>query len=146
MASKAPNTCSLMAESELSAVSGVYSLILSELEANSYDTDNVFSVHLAFEEAFANAVKHGNKNELTKKVKIEYSASSDKVEIVITDEGAGFDPSAVPDPRYGENLYKANGRGLLLMRSYMDVVEFNKKGNRVRMVRYKNKSRRKTGA
>lgn len=146
MASTAPNTCSLMAESKLSAVSGVYSLILSELEANSYDADNVFSVHLAFEEAFANAVKHGNKNELTKKVKIEYSVSSDKVEVVITDEGAGFDPSAVPDPRYGENLYKANGRGLLLMRSYMDVVEFNKKGNRVRMVRYKNKSRRKMGA
>jgi serine/threonine-protein kinase RsbW len=135
-----------MVESKLSAVSGVYSLILSELEANSYDSDGVFSVHLALEEAFVNAVKHGNKNDLAKKVKIEYSASSDKVEIVITDEGAGFDPSAVPDPRYGENLYKANGRGLLLMRSYMDVVEFNKKGNRVRMVRYKNKSRRKTGA
>ena len=146
MASTAPNTCSLMVENKLSAVSGVYSLILSELEANSYDSDGVFSVHLALEEAFVNAVKHGNKNDLAKKVKIEYSASSDKVEIVITDEGAGFDPSAVPDPRYGENLYKANGRGLLLMRSYMDVVEFNKKGNRVRMVRYKNKSRRKTGA
>ncbi len=146
MASTTPNTCSLMVESKLSAVSGVYSLILSELEANSYDSDGVFSVHLALEEAFVNAVKHGNKNDLAKKVKIEYSASSDKAEIVITDEGAGFDPSAVPDPRYGENLYKANGRGLLLMRSYMDVVEFNKKGNQVRMVRYKDKSRRKTGA
>ena len=141
MASTAPNTCSLMVESKLSAVSGVYNLILSELEANSYDSDGVFSVHLALEEAFVNAVKHGNKNDLTKKVKIEYSVSSDKVEIVITDEGVGFDPSAVPDPRYGENLYKSEGRGLFLVRAYMDVVDFNEQGNCVRMVKYKAKKK-----
>ncbi len=60
-----------------------------------------------------------------------------KVEISMTDEGRGFDPNAVPDPRYGENLYKAGGRGLLLICSYMDIVEFNERGNRVRMVKYK---------
>ena len=62
----------------------------------------------------------------------------------MTDEGDGFDPQAVPDPRYGENLYKIKGRGLLLMRSYMDAVEFNERGNRVRMIRYKNKEQKNT--
>jgi serine/threonine-protein kinase RsbW len=65
----------------------------------------------------------------------------DKFEVSMMDEGEGFDPSVIPDPRYGENLYKINGRGLLLMRSYMDVVEFNNSGNGVRMVRYKEKPR-----
>jgi serine/threonine-protein kinase RsbW len=57
----------------------------------------------------------------------------------VTDEGDGFDPGAVPDPRYGENLYKPEGRGLFLMRSYMDVVKFNERGNSVCMVKHKEK-------
>jgi serine/threonine-protein kinase RsbW len=93
------------------------------------------------EEAFINAIKHGNKMDAKKEVKIDYSVSSDKVEILMTDLGDGFDPDSVPDPRRGENLYKTEGRGLLLMRSYMDVIEFNERGNRVRMVRYKEKPR-----
>ncbi|MHC4482106.1 MAG: ATP-binding protein, partial [Planctomycetota bacterium] len=53
----------------------------------------------------------------------------------------GFEPEKVPDPRSGENLYKAEGRGLFLMRSYMDEVSYNEHGNCVRMVRYKEKPR-----
>jgi serine/threonine-protein kinase RsbW len=146
MTSRTPSPCSLVVESKLSVISGVYAQILTELEANSYGPDDIFSVHLTLEEAFVNAVKHGNKGDPTKKITVEYSVCSDKVELVVADEGVGFDPGVVPDPRIGENLYKANGRGLLLMRSYMDVVKFNKQGNRVHMVRYKDKKRRKTGA
>ena len=62
-----------------------------------------------------------------------------KVEIDIMDQGEGFNPETVPDPRLGQNLYKTAGRGLLLISSYMDVVEFNEQGNRVHMVRYKEK-------
>jgi serine/threonine-protein kinase RsbW len=76
-----------------------------------------------------------------KEVKIDYLVGLDKFEISMMDEGEGFDPNAIPDPRYGENLYKINGRGLLLMHSYMDVVEFNDRGNGVRMIRYKEKPR-----
>jgi anti-sigma regulatory factor (Ser/Thr protein kinase) len=54
----------------------------------------------------------------------------------LTDEGEGFDPEAVPDPRNGENLLKTSGRGLLLIRSYMDEVMFNDRGNCVHMVKY----------
>jgi serine/threonine-protein kinase RsbW len=74
-----------------------------------------------------------------KEVKIEYLVCSDKVEIFMTDQGEGFDPEAVPDPRLAENLYKPEGRGLFLISSYMDEVTFNERGNRVRMVRFKEK-------
>jgi serine/threonine-protein kinase RsbW len=72
-----------------------------------------------------------------KKVTINYSIDSDKIEITIADEGDGFKPESVADPRWGEGLYKPGGRGLLLMNSYMDVVKFNERGNSVYMVRYK---------
>jgi serine/threonine-protein kinase RsbW len=73
----------------------------------------------------------------TKKVTIEYAVDPDKVEICLTDEGEGFDPSSIPDPRVGENLYRPEGRGLLLINSYMHVVEYSARGNSLRMVRCK---------
>jgi anti-sigma regulatory factor (Ser/Thr protein kinase) len=64
----------------------------------------------------------------------------------MTDEGEGFDPEVIPDPRYGDNLYKPAGRGMLLMRSFMDVVEYNRQGNSVRMIRYREKRRQSKSA
>jgi len=93
----------------------------------------------ALEEAFENAVKHGNKMDPAKKVKVEYSVDSDKIEISITDEGNGFKPNSVANPRLGSGLYKTSGRGLLLMNSYMDAIKYNDRGNSVYMVRYKEK-------
>lgn len=141
MASRKPINRSMAVESTSSAIVAVYKRILSELKANKYKQEDIFAVHLALEEAFTNAITHGNKMNSDKEVKIDYSVGLDKFEISMMDEGEGFDPSAIPDPRYGENLYKINGRGLLLMHSYMDVVEFNDHGNGVRMVRYKEKPR-----
>lgn len=141
MASRRTINRSMAVESTSSAIVGVYKQILSELKANKYKQEDIFAVHLALEEAFINAITHGNKMNSDKEVKIDYSVGMDKFEISMIDEGEGFDPSAIPDPRYGKNLYKTSGRGLLLMHSYMDVVEFNDCGNSVRMVRYKEKPR-----
>jgi serine/threonine-protein kinase RsbW len=129
----------MVVESRTSAIDEVSEQILPELEGNGFDKEDIFAVHLALEEAFINAVKHGNKMDPAKKVKIEYSVSSDKIEVSMTDEGNGFDPEVVPDPRSGANLYKPEGRGLFLMKSYMDVVRYNEHGNCVYMVRYKEK-------
>ena len=137
MASETPISHSTVVESTSSAVSSVCEAILHELKANRFDEEDIFAVHLALEEAFINAVKHGNKMDEAKEVKIEYLVAPEKVEITVTDGGEGFNPDAVPDPRYGENLYKPEGRGLFLMRSYMDVVKFNECGNSVHMVKYK---------
>ena len=139
MASKTPISCSMVVESRPSAVVEVCRQILSKLEDNSFSKDDIFAVHLTLEEAFLNAVKHGNKMDPTKKVKIDYSVDSDKIEVSVTDEGNGFEPESVADPRFGEGLFEPGGRGLLLMNSYMDVVKFNERGNSVYMARYKEK-------
>jgi len=141
MVSKAPNNCSIVVKSRPSAVVGVCGQILSKLEANGFDQDDIFAVHLALEEAFLNAVKHGNKMDPTQEIKIDYSVGLDKIEISMTDQGEGFEPASVADPRFGEGLYKPGGRGLLLMNSYMDMVKFNEQGNSLYMVRYKEKPR-----
>ena len=139
MTGKRPISRSMEVESRLSVADGVCKRILSELEGNGFGQDDIFAIHLAIGEAFLNAVKHGNKMNSARKVKIEYSVGSDRFEVSITDEGDGFDPESVPDPRVGENLYKPEGRGLLLMKSYMDVVKYNESGNSVYMARVKEK-------
>jgi serine/threonine-protein kinase RsbW len=129
----------MVVESKPAAVVEVCKQIMAKLEAHRFGKDDIFAVHLTLEEAFLNAVKHGNKMDPTKTVKVEYLVDSEKVDISITDEGNGFDPDAVADPRFGEKLFEPGGRGLLLINSYMDVVEYNERGNSVRMVRYKEK-------
>jgi serine/threonine-protein kinase RsbW len=132
-----PNTHSIVVESKASAAAGVCRQILSELQQCGYTKEDAFAIHLAMEEAFVNAVKHGNKMDPSKKVVVDYCIDHDKVQICITDEGSGFNPDGVPDPRFGRNLYKPNGRGLLLIRSYMDVVRYSERGNTVCLMRYK---------
>jgi len=127
---------SITVESRLSAFAAVCKRILAELKDYSFNEDDLFAVHLALDEAFANAVAHGNEMDPNKKVKVEYSIDSDKIEISMTDEGDGFEPDSVPDPRYGPGPDETSGRGLLLMNSYMDTVKFNEPGNSVYMVRY----------
>ena len=129
----------MVVKSRPSAVVDVCEQVLSKLESYGFGKDDIFAVHLALEEAFLNAVKHGNKMDSSKDVKIDYSVDLDKIEISLTDEGDGFEPTSVADPRYGDDLYKPGGRGLLLMNSYMDVVKFNETGNSLYMVRYKEK-------
>ena len=137
MASNGPTSHSTVVESRPPAITKVCKQILSKLKANDFGPEDIFAVHLALEEAFINAIKHGNKMDPNKEVKIEYFVTADKVDISIMDQGRGFDADNVPDPRIGDNIYKTNGRGLFLMRSYMNVVEFNKAGNCVHMVKYK---------
>lgn len=138
MASGAPVQCSVVVESKPSAMAQPCQRILAVMAEKGFGEDDVFAVHLAVEEAFFNAVKHGNKMDPDKKVTIDYVLDQEKAEIWIEDEGTGFDPESVPDPRVGENLYRPEGRGLLLISAYMHRVEYNERGNRMHMVRYKN--------
>jgi serine/threonine-protein kinase RsbW len=94
---------------------------------------DLFGIKLALEEAIVNAMKHGNQMDRSKTVRIAYRIDADRFEIVITDEGPGFDPEDVPDPTAFENLERPCGRGLLLMRHYMTDVRHNARGNSVTM-------------
>ena|SRR3989339_401880 len=134
---------SITIPSDSSAVASVISKVLSALEGL-FEQDDIFAVHLALEEALVNAINHGNKMDSQKQVVISYSVGQDMAEISVADQGNGFDPRHVPDPRCGENLYKAGGRGLFLIQSYMDEVDFNEKGNCIRMVK-RRKKKQQTG-
>ncbi len=125
--------------SSVKAVESLCRELLADVEAYGFDEDAVFGIHLAMEEAFLNAVKHGNRDDRNKRVRVECVIGAEKFEISISDEGDGFDPESVPDPRTEENICRSSGRGVLLMRAYMDSVEFNDRGNCVRMTKYKSK-------
>jgi serine/threonine-protein kinase RsbW len=103
-------------------------------QSHCHDHD-LFSIKLALEEALVNAIKHGNQYDRSKQVEIAYRISADRFEIVITDEGHGFDPADVPDPTAVENLERPCGRGLMLMRHYMTEVAYNERGNSVIMAK-----------
>jgi serine/threonine-protein kinase RsbW len=149
MLSKQPKGSSIVLKSRYLAVEAVCKRILGELEAENYNQDDIFAVHLGLEEAFINAVKHGNKGITDKNVIINYSIDPNQAEITVTDEGDGFDPESVPDPREGDNIFKVGGRGLFLIRAYMDGVDFNRTGNSIKLIKYnsneKKKSRLKPG-
>ncbi|MBN2454930.1 MAG: ATP-binding protein [Sedimentisphaerales bacterium] len=137
MTSEISNSCSVVVESKATAAVGVCKDILAKLEEEGFSRDDGFAVHLALEEAFANAVKHGNKKDPNKKVTIAYTVNHDSVSIEVTDQGDGFNPTNVPDPRHGKHLFEPNGRGVLLIHCYMDVVRYKNDGRTVQMIRYK---------
>ncbi len=105
--------------------------IVNALQQHGYDPDTIFAIKLAYEEAVTNAVKHGNCNDPAKTVILRYYVDADRIIIMVRDEGCGFSPDAVPDPTCDENLERPNGRGIMLMQSYMTKVHFNKNGNEV---------------
>lgn len=121
--------------SELRAARAAQETLLAELAASGYTPGAIFAIKLAVEEAVSNAVKHGNRGDKHKRVQLTYEVLSDRTRITVSDEGSGFDHSNVDDPTIDENLEKPTGRGVMLMRAYMDEVEYNEKGNQVRMMK-----------
>ncbi len=105
--------------------------IMNALRRCRYDSDTIFAIKLAFEEAVTNAVKHGNCNDPDRHVHLRWYVDEQRVVIAVRDEGAGFKVERVPDPTRDENLERPNGRGIMLMQSYMTKVRFNSRGNEV---------------
>ena len=94
-------------------------------------TENVYgNVLVSVTEAVNNAIVHGNKEDKSKKVKIQLRKNKKSVRFVIEDEGAGFDFSSLPDPTSPENINKVKGRGIFLIKNLADKAKF-KDGGRV---------------
>jgi serine/threonine-protein kinase RsbW len=110
-------------------------MLLCQARSCGYGEDVCFAISLAVEEALINAIKHGNRGDASKKVTVVADVGPELARIVVVDEGGGFDPSSVPDPTLDENLEKPSGRGIMLMRAYMDEVSFNRQGNAVTMIK-----------
>jgi serine/threonine-protein kinase RsbW len=93
------------------------------------------NLFVALDEAFVNAVKHGNRNDVSKHIRITADLSADEARFTVEDEGEGFNVQAIPDPCDPENLFKSSGRGVLLIYNIMDEVKYNARGNRLTMVK-----------
>ncbi|MFA3783004.1 ATP-binding protein [Melioribacteraceae bacterium 4301-Me] len=80
---------------------------------------------LSFSEALSNSITHGNKLDKSKKILITIKVQNDILTVIIKDEGKGFDPAKIPDPTKPENILKDNGRGIHIMKSFLDDLKFN---------------------
>ena len=107
--------------------------LLGQLQRGQWHEHDIFCVHLAVEEALANAIRHGNRLDESKQVQVACRLFADRVWIEILDEGAGFDPDLLPDPTSDECLETPCGRGVMLMKNFMSLVEYTDDGKRVVM-------------
>jgi serine/threonine-protein kinase RsbW len=125
---------SLTMRTEIDAVSDLVDRLMPLIKISHCVRGDERDVEIAVREALANAVLHGNKQDVEKKVYISccIRPGSDLF-IVIRDEGGGFDSSAVPDPTAVENITLDNGRGIFLMNVFMDDVHFERGGTEVHL-------------
>lgn len=105
--------------------------LLQHLESQAWSRRDIFGIHLAVEEALANAIYHGNDSDANKHVRFTCRLSPQKVFVEIADEGPGFCPDSLPDPTDPTRIGCPGGRGVMLMRAFMSRVEFCGCGNRV---------------
>ena len=96
-----------------------------------------FEVETALREALANAILHGCKNDATKKVQCCVACDEQRgLLIIVRDPGSGFEPTEIPDPLCGENVYSNHGRGIYLINQLMDEVRFERNGTEIHMRKY----------
>ena len=90
-----------------------------------------FNLRTALAEALCNAIAYGNRYDETKLVHVRVLVTTDHVQVHVSDDGEGFDPSRIPDPTLPENREREDGRGLFVLRHLVDYVSFNEKGNAI---------------
>lgn len=115
--------------------------VLEELQSRHWTKHDVFSIHLAMEEALVNAIIHGNRLDPEKRVRVCCQMSPELIRIRITDQGEGFDADAVPDPTDSCHIESPSGRGILLIRAFMSRVAYNSMGNSVMMEKERGKAK-----
>ncbi len=119
------------------AISGVTDTVSEKLTELNVPEEKRMEIALAVQEALANAVVHGCKNDASKQVRCRLERHRDgRIVIVITDPGSGFRLGDVADPKRPEGLYADHGRGVYLIRQLMDEVHFENGGNQIRMWKY----------
>jgi serine/threonine-protein kinase RsbW len=110
--------------SDTQHIEGAISRVLSLLAENGCGHDLV-NVQLALQEALTNAIRHGSRNDPEKYVRLCVAIEEGGgIIIVVKDSGSGFDPSKLPDPTMGENIYREGGRGVYLIQQLMDEVQY----------------------
>ncbi len=107
---------------------------IDELTANNnINNDYYGNIMVSVMEAVNNAIVHGNELNPRKVVEIVMFVEENFLEVTVKDEGRGFDPSVIPDPTSPENIQNVDGRGVFIMTKLSDDIEFNDKGNIVKL-------------
>ncbi len=126
-------------ESNLQSVDGAEQSVLAVAKDAGFSEDELHKLSMAVRETVVNAVVHGNRYSAHKRVHLEVSQALDHITITVGDQGNGFDPSSLPDPLAAENLLHQSGRGILLIRAFVDEFHIRRlrpAGTEVRLVKY----------
>jgi serine/threonine-protein kinase RsbW len=107
-------------ESTLDSVSVAEQRVVELAEGFGFDEEGVYHLGYAVHEAMVNAVVHGNRYSANKKIHLRISADSNTLEVVVQDEGDGFDLAQHNDPLAAENLLNESGRGIAIIRAFVD--------------------------
>ena len=124
MGGSQPSTLTYTLESSLDSVNRVEHTAEEMARKAGLEDDEVFRVAMAVREAAVNAVLHGNAYDPEKQITASFEQTADSLVIRIADQGKGLDPETLPDPLAPENLLRGSGRGIFLIRSFMDEVHF----------------------
>ena len=126
-------------DSTLESVDSAESLVLGLAQKAGFQEEDLHKIGMAVRESMVNAVVHGNQYSAHKKVHVSVSKSPDRLTVTIADQGKGFEMSNVPDPLADENLLRHSGRGIFLIRAFMDELQVRRlapAGTEVTLVKY----------
>jgi serine/threonine-protein kinase RsbW len=133
-------TVELTLPSRIASIDEAAAAVADAARRLGFSDEALFGVELSVREAVTNAVLHGNRQDESVPVEVGVSGAGPAMVITVRDRGEGFDPTRVADPTSEENLLKANGRGILFMRTFMDDVRWERHpegGTVVRMTKKK---------
>ena len=128
----------LTVPSRLEEMAAIQRLVSEASEAFGLNEELAHWIELTVSESAINAIEHGNGLDPTKDVFLQISSDGLTIEVIVEDQGTGFQLSDIPDPTDLENLLKTGGRGILIIRSFMDEVEVTTReggGSRLRMIK-----------
>lgn len=126
-------------ESILESADQAESLVLGVAREVGFSEEDLHKIGMAVRESVVNAVVHGNRYNARKKVHLLISRGKDRLTVTVSDEGEGFDLSSLPDPVAEENIFQQSGRGIFLIRAFVDEFEVRRLvpvGTEVKLVKY----------
>ncbi len=135
----APEMVDRFLDSTLESVDSAEELAVGLAQRAGFDEDDLMKIGMAVRESMVNAVVHGNRYNANKKVRFSVAKGGERFTVRIADEGEGFDFVNLPDPLAPENLMRTSGRGIFLMRSFMDEFSIRRRepaGIEVTLVKY----------
>ncbi|MFN0121430.1 MAG: ATP-binding protein [Blastocatellia bacterium] len=134
----AENVVEITIASRLEHIDLVTSVTDTVTQLIGFDEDTRYWINMALRESVANAIEHGNKYDPAKSVDVRFTIGSDALKVRVRDQGHGFDPARLPDPLDPQNLLNPAGRGILYMKTFMDLIEYERRpegGMQVTMVK-----------